>query len=318
MIYRYLLHTTILFLIFNFSQAQQVTVEVQKEKDAIRLSKTTRSIRNKIDSIKNTITNTYREIDISADSLHRTQILAIINNLEIEVDNLRIQRMKKELKFVKKNPNAFFSLEILNLWFRRQESFGYADTIISIFYSLKDQIKKSKEGKAFAMAIDQFNKSKVGSEAPNFLTEDMNGQELSLSSFKNKKYVLLDFWASWCGPCRAEIPSLKKIYSSYNPNDLEVIGISEDNDPAKWKEAIFKDKTAMWSHILAQSIVINNNYRILLNDYFIHGIPEKILINKDGKIIGRWKGGGEENMKSIAEMLNNIFEKVQSKYHEKN
>jgi thiol-disulfide isomerase/thioredoxin len=303
MLNRYIVSTLLFVVIFIPLKAQKKNIE----KDGIRLSKVTKEIRAKIDSIIGLIQNNYKVISVTEDSVKKNHYLQTINDLESTAQKLRTDRMKIELGFAKKNPNSFLSLDILKLWFRRQEGISYTDTIMSIFNTLNNRVKKDEEGKEFILLITQFKKSRVGSKAPDFVALDMNNNQFSLAEFKNKKIILLDFWASWCGPCRADIPSLKKMHMNFNNKDFEIIGISEDIDPIKWKKAVSDDSTQIWKHILVSKVIKNNNFNTLLNDYFINGIPEKILINKDGVIIRRWKGGGEEHMKDINTILNEIL-----------
>jgi thiol-disulfide isomerase/thioredoxin len=123
-----------------------------------------------------------------------------------------------------------------------------------------------------------------------------------LDDFKGKKYVLIDFWASFCAPCREELPYIKDLYKKYAKEDFEIISISRDEDLLKWKNAIQKEDIEMWKQF---SIAQNNSS--VEKDYFVNGIPHKVLIDKNGIIIGKWKAGGELNKKSLQAQLKNIF-----------
>lgn len=107
---------------------------------------------------------------------------------------------------------------------------------------------------------------------------DVKGKELLLAeSVQKNKYTLLEFWASWCGPCRGEVPALKKAYAKYKSKGFEIYGLSTDTDKEAWKQALKEDKTT-WPQVLAQ-----NNEAMTL--YGVDGIPASFLIDQNGKIV---------------------------------
>jgi thiol-disulfide isomerase/thioredoxin len=124
------------------------------------------------------------------------------------------------------------------------------------------------------------HKSEIGTSFHDFTLKDSNGVDVDSRSFRGK-YTLIVFWASWCGPCRAENPALNALYAR-NRDSLQLIGISIDNDTTKWKEAIVKDGLH-WT----QQVIDPSAYRSeLIQFYQINGIPTRFLIDKEGKIIG--------------------------------
>lgn len=130
------------------------------------------------------------------------------------------------------------------------------------------------------MAKNQPVKPKVGEDAPNFTLPTMQGEEtLQLSDFKGQ-YVLLDFWASWCQPCRAENPNVVKVFNEYKDKNFTVLGVSIDEKLDKWKLAIEKDQLA-WKQVIDttgwQSKVAET--------YGVESIPSNFLIDPQGKII---------------------------------
>ena len=119
----------------------------------------------------------------------------------------------------------------------------------------------------------------VGNIAPEISLADPNGKIISLSSLRGK-YVLVDFWASWCGPCRGENPNVVAAYEKYKNKNFTVLGISLDEDKASWLEAIKEDKLN-WQHISD----LKKWESIVVGAYQIEGIPFNVLIDPTGKII---------------------------------
>jgi len=127
--------------------------------------------------------------------------------------------------------------------------------------------------------INASEKIGIGKVAPDFTQPDTLGRSVTLSSFRGK-YVLIDFWASWCGPCRKENPNVVKAYEKYHPKGFEILGISLDENDQAWKKAIIKDKLN-WVH-LSDLKYWNNSVALL---YGVSGIPQNYLIDPQGKII---------------------------------
>ncbi|TAD96099.1 MAG: AhpC/TSA family protein [Bacteroidetes bacterium] len=154
----------------------------------------------------------------------------------------------------------------------------------------------SELAKNFSEGLNKMKKTAVGQPAPEISLTTPDGKTLALSSLKGK-YVLIDFWASWCGPCRQENPNVVKLYEQYKNKDFEILGVSLDKDESKWKEAIAKDKLT-WKHISDlkqwQSVVVPM--------YGIEGIPMTVLIDKNGIIVEKGLRG-EALAKKLAEIL---------------
>jgi thiol-disulfide isomerase/thioredoxin len=179
---------------------------------------------------------------------------------------------------------------------------------LQLFYSrLGRKLQQSADGKSLADEIAKIRAGSPGSVAANFTATDINGASLSLSDFKGK-YVLLDFWASWCVPCRKGNPHLKELYSKYKDRGFEVIGVSDDDSkPEAWHKAVEKDALP-WRHVLRgfdmQKMMKNEpNERDISAKYGIHTLPTKILIDPNGVIIGRY----DEQEKALDEKLEEVF-----------
>ena len=184
-----------------------------------------------------------------------------------------------------------------------------------LFYSrLGLAVQQSAAGKAIAAEIEKLAAGAPGSMAKDFTTKEVGGGTLTLSSLKGK-YVLIDFWASWCVPCRKSMPHVKELYAKYKEKGLEVIGVSDDDrDSTAWKKAMTKDGTDIWHNVLRgldmeKILRGEKNEKDISEKFGIHSLPTKILIDRDGKIIGRYDKGTEEEAAAMDKLLAEVLAK---------
>jgi thiol-disulfide isomerase/thioredoxin len=138
--------------------------------------------------------------------------------------------------------------------------------------------------------------SKVNMEAPDFTLPDTNGKMISLKSFRGK-YVLVDFWASWCGPCRQENPTVVAAFNRFKDKNFTVLGVSLDDNKAKWLKAIQDDKLT-WTHVSD----LKQWESIVVPMYQIQGIPFNVLVDPNGKVIAS-ELIGEDLEKTLSSVL---------------
>lgn len=224
-----------------------------------------------------------------------------------KMDPLYEEMERIEMEFVKTHPDSYYTAYALR-W--RISSVPLAEGK-ELYAKLSDRIKQSSYGKEIAAELKSLEGGSPGSKASAFSAPDINGKMLSLDDFKGQKYVLLDFWASWCVPCRKGNPHLLSLYSKYKDKGLEIIGVSDDDSSKDaWKKAVEKDNIGVWRHVLRGLKMTAKGYdksEDISEPYAIHTLPTKILIDKNGIIIGRYGGGGENDEamdKKLAEIFN--------------
>jgi peroxiredoxin len=165
-------------------------------------------------------------------------------------------------------------------------------------------IKRFPGNQAIAMVVAQYSqmitqynaKPHEGGPAPDIKMADTSGKPFALSMLRGK-YVLVDFWASWCGPCRGENPTVVKAYNKFKDKNFTVLGVSLDKDKASWVKAI-TDDSLTWYHI--SDLKYWNSAAVSL--YGFDGIPYNVLVNPEGKIIGTSLRGDDLEMK-LAEVI---------------
>ncbi|WP_123847557.1 TlpA disulfide reductase family protein [Chitinophaga lutea] len=187
------------------------------------------------------------------------------------------QKMKRVTdEFISRHPDYFVSLYEFRAGLNKPEDPAAA---LGLFKRFSPELQASSLGKATLGAIGNATKLVKGVPAPVFSAVNPQGQQVNLGSFKGK-YVLVDFWASWCHPCRKEFPHLIKAYSRFKNRNFEILGVSLDKDLAAWKAAIAKDKIS-WPQV-----VDPGGLKIGKPIYLITSIPQNYLLDPSGNIIG--------------------------------
>ncbi len=200
-------------------------------------------------------------------------------------------------KFIQDNPDSYISLNALESY---AYSNDYAD-IAPLYNGLTDAVKQSEEGKEFGNRLPKLKAVAIGAMAPEFAEADTSGKVISLASFKGK-YVLVDFWASWCGPCRRENPHVVKTFNTFKGKNFTILSVSLDRPGAKdkWMAAIHKDGLT-WTHVSDLQFWKSKTADL----YGVRAIPQNFLIDPDGKIIGKNLMGDD-----LSDKLAEIFGKI--------
>lgn len=177
--------------------------------------------------------------------------------------------------------------------FLMEDLWNYFDDSAKPYYNmLSTTAKNSYYGKMVQKEL--FPTDFTGKPVPKFTLTDQDGKSITLAELgKGKKYTIIDFWASWCHPCRMEIPNFKKIYAAYADKGLQIISISIDKDEAAWKKALSEEKMA-WPSYLDRNGVASL--------YNVRAIPAIFLIDAQGKLVSD-KLRGESLADKLAELL---------------
>lgn len=258
--------------------------------DAAALFKMTESLQLKSQELSKNLVDLRETMSgLSPDS---DEYKALQSDLE-GVFNLRkmtqSEIQKIEADFIYRNPDSYVSLYTFSV---SMQDFPI-ETQRKYFDNLAPNLKTSRDGKMIDKLIKMEEDTVVGMVAPDFSVPDMNGDTVTLSSYRGKSYVLLAFWGQMCAPCKASFPYIKNIYEKYS-DKLDVIFIYSDFDRNDWLESIEKCDIGAWPQVLAFDIdnivPFGSGGEVIGEKYPTIPVPIYILIDKTGKIVLRDEG----------------------------
>lgn len=219
-----------------------------------------------------------------------------MNKLSKEYAKFQDEFINSNYKFIEQTPKSILSALLIEGMFGEKEP--KLDKIRKYYEALDAEVKETRPGKNILTRLNDFESVKIGKIAPDFSAKNTEGKMVSLKQSLGK-VTLIDFWASWCAPCRQENPNVVALYNEFHAKGLNIIGVSLDreNEANKWKEAILKDNLT-WTQV--------SNLKFwedpVAIKYGIKSIPATFLLDASGKIIAKDLHGAELKAK-VAELL---------------
>lgn len=249
---------------------------------------------NKLNSYENGKKEIYEKIiELNAKQHNASLTPNQVSQIESQKDSLYSQMNSYNEKCIIAYADCAVSPYIIKTEYLFSISFAKLKEYLNLY---SQELKRMTIVKEIEEYGERLKRVDVGADAPNIRMTTLNGEEFELASLKGKVY-LIDFWASWCGPCRKENPNMVKIYNDYHAKGLEMVGISLDKSIAPWKAAIEKDGLR-WIHISDLKYWQSEAAQL----YVISSVPNTVLVDKDGKIVARGLHG-EELRKAIEKYL---------------
>lgn len=219
----------------------------------------------------------------------RTQVL---DKLRAKAGSLYHEQTEQRKKFVEDHPDSYVSLRNM---YALMHSYDYEE-VAPLYDRFSKELKSSPIGKEVGKLVEAKKRTQVGAQAPGFTLKSLEGKQVSLKSYRGQ-YVLVDFWASWCKPCRKEHPNYIEAFKRHKDQNFTILSVSLDKKRKKWKQAVKKDGL-LWTQVSSLKGMLKSE---VATRYGIRAIPQNYLLNPEGEIIAKNLRGQklEQKLKEI-------------------
>ncbi|MCE7055549.1 AhpC/TSA family protein [Algoriphagus sp. AGSA1] len=252
---------------YDFSEPENLVIEGSRDsKEMLKIEKLMESYQSKVNALNEAYYNAMSENDTEAIKQIQTDAMALETNQASEVKNV-----------INSMGDSFASLAAIGLLNPKNE-FQFMDSLVA---KLDERYPETKTIVQLKQQLDEMRALSMGQVAPEIELPNPAGETVKLSDLRGK-YVMIDFWAAWCKPCREENPNVVELYNEYKDKGFEVFGVSLDRTKEAWVEAIEEDGLT-WTQV--SDLKYFNSVAAEL--YQINAIPATYLIDPDGKIIGK-------------------------------
>jgi len=278
---------------------EEGSIAVEAYKDSITLSKVSGSVSN--DEFSSYLSETrklFKELETLRNSFStasQRQDINAINQIRQSFKEVQDKGKQFDLDFVEQNPNSYIALLVLE---RILDTKSQPTKLLKELYAkIPENLKASQNGKSLGDKLAALGATDVGMIAPNFTGKTPEGTDIALNDVIGEKVTVVDFWASWCKPCRVENPSIVAMYNKYHDQGLNILGVSLDNNQDKWIKAIEEDKLE-WSHISN----LQSWRDPIAKKYNVSAIPQTFILDENGAIVAK-DLRGEALQQKVRELL---------------
>ena len=272
-------------------------IEVSAQKDSLLMAKIGGTLQNDLfsDFLEGSRALAYKAQSMNKDMREAAAVrdTAVMNSLREEYFELQQEAKDFELDFAKNNPNALISALIISK--AQITKMLPEDEIRAMYEALTPEIQNTTVGQEIKTKLENGEKTSIGAKAPNFSAPTPNGNSLALNEVLGKA-TIVDFWAAWCKPCRAENPNVVRVYNKYKDKGLSILGVSLDRRAEDWKKAIADDGLE-WHHV--SNVQYFDEIAALYN---VTAIPATFILDENGVIVAKNLRGPALEAK-ISEML---------------